>query len=177
MLHTLWCVELHFTITLLLRRRALWFPQSWNRGIGWLKRKLFFNAEYDIISLKCCFRVEEEHMSGEAAWREANLGSTTSPLHRMSPSPTNVSMAKQLPMTLSSSAKKWRNSTLTPQYKAEQLPNNLYVSGGLLFFKFCQHSVDWKRKNTRNDHVLSKSHVRNKESPKIKMEKKEFGKK
>ena len=78
----------------------------------------------------------------------------------------NVSMAKRLPTALSSSAKKLRNLTLTPQYRAKQFPNDLCVvcvSGELLFCKFCQHSVDWKCKNTCNDPVLSKSHVRNKE--------------
>ena len=36
---------------------------------------------------------------------------------------------------LTSSVKKRRNSTFTPQYRAEQFPNNLYVSDELLFCK------------------------------------------
>ena len=52
-------------------------------------------------------------------------------------------------------SEKLRNSTLTPQYRAEQFPNDLYLSGQLLLCKSCQHSVDWKCKN---EHILSKSH-------------------
>uniref|UniRef100_A0A3Q1CDI6 Uncharacterized protein n=1 Tax=Amphiprion ocellaris TaxID=80972 RepID=A0A3Q1CDI6_AMPOC len=55
-------------------------------------------------------------------------------------------MAKRLPVALSSWAKKLRNSTLTPQYRAEQFLNDFYVLGEQLFCRF-----------------LSKSHVRNKE--------------
>ena len=47
----------------------------------------------------------------------------------------NVSMAKQLPTAPSLSAKKLRNFIFTPQYRAEQFPNNLYVSDELLFCK------------------------------------------
>uniref|UniRef100_A0A3Q1C4K7 Uncharacterized protein n=1 Tax=Amphiprion ocellaris TaxID=80972 RepID=A0A3Q1C4K7_AMPOC len=72
-------------------------------------------------------------------------------------------MAKRLPVALSSSAKKLQNSTLTPQYRAEQFLNDFYVSGEQLFCRFCQHSIDWKRKNTCSDYIVSKSHVRNKE--------------
>uniref|UniRef100_A0A3Q1FWQ8 U1-type domain-containing protein n=1 Tax=Acanthochromis polyacanthus TaxID=80966 RepID=A0A3Q1FWQ8_9TELE len=72
-------------------------------------------------------------------------------------------MAKRLPVAPSSSAKKLRNLTLTPQYRAEQFPNDFCASGEQLLCRFCQHSIDWKRKNTCSDHILSKSHVRNKE--------------
>uniref|UniRef100_A0A3P8SXZ6 U1-type domain-containing protein n=1 Tax=Amphiprion percula TaxID=161767 RepID=A0A3P8SXZ6_AMPPE len=37
-----------------------------------------------------------------------------------------------------------------------------YVSGEQ-FCRFCQHSIDWKRENMCSDHIVSKSHVRNKE--------------
>ena len=48
------------------------------------------------------------------------------------PLKNNVSMAKQLPTAPSSAAKKLRNLTFTPQFRAEHFPNNLYVSGELL---------------------------------------------
>ena len=35
-------------------------------------------AEFDIISLTCCFRVEVERMSRENCTEEANMGGTTS---------------------------------------------------------------------------------------------------
>nr|XP_057913311.1 uncharacterized protein LOC131107370 [Doryrhamphus excisus] len=67
-------------------------------------------------------------------------------------------------MALPPSAKKLRNTTLTPKYRAEQYPGDFYVSGDMLFCTFCQHSVDWKRKNTCDDHLLSKSHLKKKET-------------
>uniref|UniRef100_A0A3Q1FEQ8 U1-type domain-containing protein n=1 Tax=Acanthochromis polyacanthus TaxID=80966 RepID=A0A3Q1FEQ8_9TELE len=70
---------------------------------------------------------------------------------------------KRLPVALSSWARKLRNSTLTPQYRAEQSPNNFYVSREQLFCRFCQYFIDWKHKNMCSDHKVSKSHVRNKE--------------
>ena len=74
--------------------RALWFPRSRNpQSI----------AEFDIISLKCCLHVEEEHTY----------------IH-----------------------------TLNSVFSTE--PSSYWATC------MCQHSVDW-------DHVLSKSHVRNKE--------------
>lgn len=72
-------------------------------------------------------------------------------------------MSQQPLQTPSKSAKKLRNSALSPKYRAEQYPNDYYVSGEMLFCKFCQHTVDWKRKNTCDDHLLSKAHMKNKE--------------
>uniref|UniRef100_A0A3Q1GAW2 U1-type domain-containing protein n=1 Tax=Acanthochromis polyacanthus TaxID=80966 RepID=A0A3Q1GAW2_9TELE len=40
---------------------------------------------------------------------------------------------------------------------------NFFEMRKILFCKFCQHSIDWKRKNMCSDHIVSKSHVRNKE--------------
>ena len=115
--------------------RALWFPRSRNRGrnrgIGRLKRNLLFNGEFDIISLKCCSHVKEEHLSGENCMRGTKSGwhNKSPPLPRQN----NASMAKRLPAA--PSAKKLRNSTFTPQYRAEQFPNNLYVSVNCCFAK------------------------------------------
>lgn len=58
-------------------------------------------------------------------------------------------------------AKKLRNSQLTAKYRAEQYPND-YESGQQLFCKFCQHTVDWTREDTCNDHLISKVHLKNK---------------
>ena len=61
------------------------------------------------------------------------------------------------------SSKKLRNSTtLSAKYRADQY-TDFYASGDKLFCKCCQHTVDWTRKNTCDDHIASKSHVRNKE--------------
>nr|XP_055073537.1 CGG triplet repeat-binding protein 1-like [Misgurnus anguillicaudatus] len=75
-------------------------------------------------------------------------------------------MAKRLSAAVISSAKKLRNATLSPQFRAEQFPHDFYVTGELLFCKFCQHSIDWKRKDTCTDHLLSKTHMKNKEKHK-----------
>ena len=105
---------------------ALSAPQSRNHGrnhrIGW-------NAV-------CVWKRNE--CLGKTARREANLGGTTSLRYRVTellPRQNNVSMAKRLPTAPASSAKKLRNSTLTPQYRAEQLQRHLPVSSELLFCK------------------------------------------
>ena len=95
-------------------------------------------VEFDIITLKYCSDVEEESLSGQNC-----TGGTKSGWHNKLPPPpspqtefplqNNVSMAKRLLTALS--AKKLRNLTFTPQYRAEQFPNDLYVSGELLFCK------------------------------------------
>ena len=97
--------------------------------------------EFDIISLKCCSRVEEERLSGEncmrgtkSGWHNKSPPLPPSPQTEL-PNQNNVSMAKRLPTAPSSSVKKLRNLTFTPQYRAEQFPNDLYVSGELLFCK------------------------------------------
>ena len=119
--------------------RALWFPWSWNCGqnrrFGRLKRNLLLNAEYHRIwhnFTEMLFCVEEERMSEENCTEGSKSG-----WHNKFPPPrqNNVSVAKWLPKASSSSTKKLRDSTLTPRYRAEQFPNNLYVSGELLFYK------------------------------------------
>ncbi|XP_013881354.1 CGG triplet repeat-binding protein 1, partial [Austrofundulus limnaeus] len=71
-------------------------------------------------------------------------------------------MAKRLSgMTISS--KKLKNAKLSAKFRAEQYPSDFYESGEQLFCKFCQHTIDWMRKNTCDDHLQSKTHLRNKE--------------
>lgn len=68
------------------------------------------------------------------------------------PSLIDVSMATRPPTAPSTSSEKTlRNLTPTPKYRAEQFPG-----GELLFCNFCQHCIDWKRKNTRNDQQKDK---------------------
>uniref|UniRef100_A0A673WX60 U1-type domain-containing protein n=1 Tax=Salmo trutta TaxID=8032 RepID=A0A673WX60_SALTR len=42
-----------------------------------------------------------------------------------------------------------------------------YESGDKLFCKFCQHTIDWTRKNMCCDHLKSKAHVKNKEKHRV----------
>lgn len=58
--------------------------------------------------------------------------------------------------------KKQQNSSLTPKYRAEQFPNDLYMSVDMLFCKYCQHKVDWKHVDMCKDHMRSKACVKNK---------------
>lgn len=37
------------------------------------------------------------------------------------------------------------DTTPAPENRAKQVLNDLYASGDVLFFKFCQHNVEWKR--------------------------------
>uniref|UniRef100_A0A8C4X6I1 Uncharacterized protein n=1 Tax=Erpetoichthys calabaricus TaxID=27687 RepID=A0A8C4X6I1_ERPCA len=52
--------------------------------------------------------------------------------------------------------------------KAQQYPSDFYNSGQL-FCKFCQHTIDWTRKDTCNDHVKSKTHLKNKAKLRLKV--------
>uniref|UniRef100_A0A8K9WM41 U1-type domain-containing protein n=1 Tax=Oncorhynchus mykiss TaxID=8022 RepID=A0A8K9WM41_ONCMY len=45
----------------------------------------------------------------------------------------------------------------------QQYPTDYYESGDKLFCKFCQHTNDWTRNNTCDDHLKCKAHVKNKE--------------
>uniref|UniRef100_A0A3Q2P9V1 Uncharacterized protein n=1 Tax=Fundulus heteroclitus TaxID=8078 RepID=A0A3Q2P9V1_FUNHE len=56
-------------------------------------------------------------------------------------------MAKRL-STAPLSARKLRNTMLSPEYRAEQFPRDFYVSGELLFCKFCQYSIDRNKATT-----------------------------
>lgn len=60
------------------------------------------------------------------------------------PSPNNVSMLQPLPEKRAKSTKKIQSSF------------DFYVSGDLLFFKFCQHNVDLKHIDMCIKHLWSK---------------------
>lgn len=66
------------------------------------------------------------------------------------------------PAAKPAASKKLRNTQLTAKLRAEQYPNDYYASGQQLFCKFCQHTIDWSRKDTCNDHLKSKVHQKNK---------------
>ena len=60
-------------------------------------------------------------------------------------------------------SKKLRYSVLTPKFRAEQYPKHFYQSGDQLFCRVCQHAIYWKRKDTCDDHLMSKIHIKNNE--------------
>ncbi len=72
--------------------------------------------------------------------------------------------------------------TITAQMRAQdpQFSSDFYVDGDKLFCSFCQHTVDWQRKDTLVDHMKSAKHVKNKDTSKGKPPKKKqctlFGK-
>uniref|UniRef100_A0A8C7NTZ0 U1-type domain-containing protein n=1 Tax=Oncorhynchus mykiss TaxID=8022 RepID=A0A8C7NTZ0_ONCMY len=70
------------------------------------------------------------------------------------------------PSRTAKSSKIRKTSTLTPKFRAEQYPKD-YESGDKLFCKLCQHTIDWTRKNTCDDHLKSKAHVKNKEKHRV----------
>ena len=50
----------------------------------------------------------------------------------------------------------------TPEEWVKQFPDDLYSDGGVLFCKFCDHSVDHIRVDTIKDHLKSKKHKQRK---------------
>ena len=107
--------------------RALWFLRSRHRGIGRLKQNLFFIVEFDIISLKCCFPVEEECMSGENCTEGSKTGWNNKRPSQNEPLPcqNNVSMAKRLPTAPSLSAKKTEKLDINPSVQSRAVPERL----------------------------------------------------
>lgn len=65
-------------------------------------------------------------------------------------------------------AKKSRRSApvsrVTAEERAKQFSSELYAEGGILFCKFCDHSLDFVRVDTIKDHLKSKKHLRRKDS-------------
>uniref|UniRef100_A0A8C7JQA3 Uncharacterized protein n=1 Tax=Oncorhynchus kisutch TaxID=8019 RepID=A0A8C7JQA3_ONCKI len=59
------------------------------------------------------------------------------------------------------------NSTLTPKFRAEQYPMDYYESGDKLFCEFCQHTIDWTRKNMCDSLLKSEAHVKNREKHRV----------
>ena len=48
---------------------------------------------------------------------------------------------------------------VTAEERAKQFKDHLYADGGVLFCRFCEHSVDFKRVDTVKDHIKSKKHA------------------
>ena len=67
-------------------------------------------------------------------------------------------------------AKKPKRSTpitrLTAEERAKQFSEDFYADGGVLFCRFCEHSLDFVRIDTVKDHIKSKKHGAKKESKK-----------
>ena len=57
-------------------------------------------------------------------------------------------------------------SRLTAQERAKQFSSDFYADGGVLFSRFCDHSVDFMRLDTVKDHLKSKKHTTRKEARK-----------
>ena len=53
---------------------------------------------------------------------------------------------------------------ITTEERAKQFSEDMYSDGGVLFCRFCAHSVDYTRIDTIKDHVKSKKHLANKEA-------------
>ena len=62
-----------------------------------------------------------------------------------------------------SSAKKQKRSApisrLRAEERAKQFSVDLYGDDGVLFCRFCEHSIDFTRVDTVKDHIKSKKHT------------------
>ena len=59
-------------------------------------------------------------------------------------------------------------SRVTAAERAKQFKTDFYADGGVLFCRFCEHSVDFTRVDTVKDHLKSKKHAAKKEARKAK---------
>lgn len=64
-----------------------------------------------------------------------------------------------LQMLAKSENKSKKLLTFVPKYRAKQFPNSFDASADMLYCKFCQHSVDWKRAKTTSAHVKNKENA------------------
>ena len=53
---------------------------------------------------------------------------------------------------------------VTAQECAKQFKDDLYFDGGVVFCRFCEHSIDYVRVDTIKDHCKSKKHLARKEA-------------
>ena len=64
-------------------------------------------------------------------------------------------------------AKRGRRTTpvlrVTAEERVKQFPEDLYSDDGILFCKFCDHSIDYVRIDTIKDHMKSKKHTQRKD--------------
>ena len=51
-----------------------------------------------------------------------------------------------------------KRGTITIDTRVRENPGEFRVGNGILFCNSCDHSVDWKRKSTIDDHLNSKTH-------------------
>ncbi|CAG8520897.1 11348_t:CDS:2 [Gigaspora rosea] len=51
---------------------------------------------------------------------------------------------------------------VTVHTRQKERPNELRVDNGILFCIYCNHSIDWNRKSTVDNHCNSKAHLANK---------------
>src|SRR5437764_15477096 len=51
-----------------------------------------------------------------------------------------------------------KRGTITIDTRVRENPGEFRVDNGILFCNSCDHSVDWKRKSTIDDHLNSKTH-------------------
>ena len=52
---------------------------------------------------------------------------------------------------------------VTAEERVKQFPEDLYSDDGVLFCKFCDHSIDYVRIDTIKDHMKSKKHTQRKD--------------
>ena len=57
---------------------------------------------------------------------------------------------------------------VTAEERARQFKDDLYADGGVLFCRFCEHSIDFTRVDTVKDHLKSKKHSAKREARKTK---------
>ena len=53
--------------------------------------------------------------------------------------------------------------TVTINTRVKENPGEFRIDDGILFCNVCDHSVDWIRKSTVDDHLNSKTHKANKQ--------------
>ena len=75
-----------------------------------------------------------------------------------------IKMAESIPPLPKKGKRSVLISRATAEERARQFESNLYSNGGVLFCRFCEHSVDFTLVDTVKDHLKSKKHAAKKEA-------------
>lgn len=109
------------------------------------------------------FREKEQHLSGQIIPMGSLMcGTTRASLRKhVRPSPKQACRSWR-----PRSWKSWQKKTcyLPQSTEPSGFPNDFCVSGDTPDFKFCQHNIDWKRREACKDHLLSKAHENTRKS-------------
>lgn len=128
-----------------------WFRLSRRRS-GQQKWNLLVNTEFTFFLTDSVFGIKEEHSC--LGRKFCGRYFVVPPVHRFTPAPPQIIHICPFDCLRNQQSlwNKYKTGPLAQKFRAEQFQNDFYTSGDLLYCKFYQHNVDWKRAEMCKDH-------------------------